>query len=652
MTAQFELMQKNITDLIAEMKSQVQSEVESASNREREARNESMRQQQRNHLREVKALRGEVQDATAARFRLESVVNSMLEDTAKAAVEEVNGRLAELSATIAEHEKEVDSLWSVAQILEIDTPERLTPNTGKSSSSVSTLGRNELSIIRQTAEKCIDKIVNIAAPNGDADGMCKLLQDSGKLSALLGAPIKDDAELGKLRANIAQAYQVYNDSLAKAFLSLLALTMTIPDLTLLASTHASTSVGDLVAVRSVGHTRTEGVVLSIDDATETCSLQIHVRTEEAKKMRHVTTAQEAALLLASMELTDEIRHNVKLKDVAAVGSVRCTEHEVKAARKHANLHFPGKLSVKQYGDLKRIRKSLAHIKTMIEHFEDVSLFPVRFSSSKGAKRFRALPINQSFIAACDACDKIGCERPRKQDYYRVVGSSDYTKQVPQNCVCTYCRTLGMETFDELDGLLEMISLPENIKKGYLDRSFRLREFLCVYYARQLKEQDSDPHFCIRFALTCANVTEFMECCSHDRGNGESVRPPELTMDDLANKTTAEGGRGQNATTDCWDSECCRCAKRGVQSVMCNNCAVVMCKDCVQRTRDDMAGSISKSPMPPEDDRVNPSQCKCTHSSDRCGKKKQKTTGGVCDCARGGSRGRREKPAPMCPTGHV
>ena len=153
-------------------------------------------------------------------------------------------------------------------------------------------------------------------------------------------------------------------------------------------------------------------------------------------------------------------------------------------------------------------------------------------------------------------------------------------------------------------------------------------------------------------MTCAYVTEFMECCSQDRGNGESVRPPEPTMDDLANKTTAEGGRGQNATTDCWDSECCRCAKRGVQSVMCNNCAVVMCKDCVQRTRDDMAGSISKSPMPPEDDRVNPSQCKCTHSRGRCGKKKQKTTGGVCDCARGGSRGRREKPAPMCPTGHV
>ena len=171
--------------------------------------------------------------------------------------------------------------------------------------------------------------------------------------------------------------------------------------------------------------------------------------------------------------------------------------------------------------------------------------------------------------------------------------------------------------------------------------------MCVYYARDLKEQDSDPHFCMRFALTCANVTEFMQCCEHDRGNGESVRPPEPTMDDLANRTPAEGGRGQNATTDCWDSECCRCAKRGVQSVMCNNCAVVMCKDCVQRTRDDMAGSTSKSPTPPANDSNGIGKCQCAHSSGPGGKKKQKATGGTCACAKGGSRGGREKPAPMC-----
>ena len=109
MTAQFELMQKNITDLIAEMKSQVQSEVESASNREREARNESMRQQQNKQAQEVKALKGAVQVATVARYQLESSVESMLKDTAKTVAEGYEGEVADLRAIIDQHEKEVGS---------------------------------------------------------------------------------------------------------------------------------------------------------------------------------------------------------------------------------------------------------------------------------------------------------------------------------------------------------------------------------------------------------------------------------------------------------------------------------------------------------------------------------------------------------------
>ena len=60
-------------------------------------------------------------------------------------------------------------------------------------------------------------------------------------------------------------------------------------------------------------------------------------------MQYVTTAQEAALLSSEMHSTDEFRHDVKIKDVTVVGSVRCSEHEAKAARAHATLHFPGKV---------------------------------------------------------------------------------------------------------------------------------------------------------------------------------------------------------------------------------------------------------------------------------------------------------------------
>jgi len=72
-----------------------------------------------------------------------------------------------------------------------------------------------------------------------------------------------------------------------------------------------------------------------------CSNSHSIR--KSTKMQYVTTAQEAALLSSEMHSTDEFRHNVKIKDVTVVGSMRCSEHEAKAARAHANLHFPGKV---------------------------------------------------------------------------------------------------------------------------------------------------------------------------------------------------------------------------------------------------------------------------------------------------------------------
>jgi hypothetical protein len=92
--------------------------------------------------------------------------------------------------------------------------------------------------------------------------------------------------------------------------------------------------------------------------------------------------------------------------------------------------------VKQRKCFNRIRKSFAHVEAMIEHFEDDSMFPIRYSSSKGAIRFRALSIRASFRAVCEACRRIGCEELRWEDYLDVLNSSDYTKQVHQNCVCT------------------------------------------------------------------------------------------------------------------------------------------------------------------------------------------------------------------------
>ena len=142
----------------------------------------------------------------------------------------------------------VDSLAGIAQALKAKAPSRLTPKTGTQSSSTGAVGRNERQAILQTLVNCFEKILDVAAINGDVDGLRKLLHESGKLSAIFGAPLeKEDAGTSEIIENIVRVYKLYkrqNYGLAKAFLSLLSPTMTYSKLISLVSTRTPVSVGD------------------------------------------------------------------------------------------------------------------------------------------------------------------------------------------------------------------------------------------------------------------------------------------------------------------------------------------------------------------------------------------------------------------------
>lgn len=107
----------------------------------------------------------------------------------------------------------VDSLAGIAQALKAKAPSRLTPKTGTQSSSTGAVGRNERQAILQTLVICFEKILdvaNVAAINGDVDGLRKLLHESGKLSAIFGASLeKEDAGTSEIIENIVRVYQLY-----------------------------------------------------------------------------------------------------------------------------------------------------------------------------------------------------------------------------------------------------------------------------------------------------------------------------------------------------------------------------------------------------------------------------------------------------------
>ena len=156
-----------------------------------------------------------------------------------------------------------------------------------------------------------------------------------------------------------------------------------------------------------------------------------------KRRRWTTTAEEAGLVFAGMTRTGTVMPDVGFSDVSVIGSVRCTEHDTKAARALALEHFPGKVLMKELLVFHRVRKSVEHERAMAAHYDDEELFPLRFSSSKGAIYFRSLSTRDSYQRACAACRSIGCEIPRWEDYLNVLSSSDYTRQVPLNFVCSY-----------------------------------------------------------------------------------------------------------------------------------------------------------------------------------------------------------------------
>jgi hypothetical protein len=185
-TAQFERMQRGIDDLLETAIRHAQDEAASAGNEVLEERRQQMLKQRKEHAKDMKELERQVQDSKAAHNRLEAAVAGMLQDTAAAAAAEAQSRVAEVEAALEKANQEVSDLEHAARVLGVDVPSRLTASTGANSLSASDLGRNERTAIVKTAVGCVVRIVEIAAPNGDTEGLGLLLNESGKLSQLFG----------------------------------------------------------------------------------------------------------------------------------------------------------------------------------------------------------------------------------------------------------------------------------------------------------------------------------------------------------------------------------------------------------------------------------------------------------------------------------
>ena len=260
------------------------------------------------------------------------------------------------------------------------------------------------------------------------------------------------------------------------------------------------SLVSLIRAKKMGSKTVEGVVMSINRSNNTCDIEVWERTLATKRKRWQTRHQEHDEVFAGMEKTSEKLLCVPLAEVLEVGRVRVTDHLLKEVLFLKQRHHAGKILGTE-PLWTRLRKSTLHHEIMAEHYDNPELFPLRFSSDKGAKYFRALPIKKSFKIAIEACKAAGCEVPRWEDYLNTLSSSDYKQQTAVNCVCVYCRVLGLETFDEIIDIISFLSLPDNLVKHFEERTNRFRTYVCVEYSGKLVEQSPNAWYCLRYALT-------------------------------------------------------------------------------------------------------------------------------------------------------
>ena len=270
-----------------------------------------------------------------------------------------------------------------------------------------------------------------------------------------------------------------------------------------------------------------------------------------------------------------------------VNEVCLSQHAIKMAKRLNANQFPGAVPTlaQQPAKLSRIRKDELEQLLLANHLNNEEFFSVADAGVKNAEAgrqfLRHFTIRRSWMLFNIECAKLGLAPQRWETYWKILSSKLYVKATAQNCVCVYCRTLGSETFEELRELIGFIVLPAGVGESLLQRVKLLEQYLMVEYPARLKDEHACAYLCIKFGLTTQNFEGF---CSHALDTAGTFLEQPTTVDDISLQQD-----GQYATVDAWDSECQHCNHVG-KNFLCNNCAMVICKKCMQRTWDDVSAN--------------------------------------------------------------
>ena len=222
----------------------------------------------------------------------------------------------------------------------------------------------------------------------------------------------------------------------------------------------------------------------------------------------------------------EQRGDVDISRVWALGSVRCTNHQLLQAKLHAKQAFPGCAvapTINSHAGLSKERaefvEKFLHCPTVSETVE-ASLV----NNSKGVKyRLKQGPwvlwhrLREEMVSAF--------LKPVSWGYfYSLTNSNKYELRTADNCCCGICRENGFDNYDELRSIVELIDklvrcatndakgLPN--KQKLLQRINKEEEFRSGVYATHLESESNIGTHCKQLLLSASNDSRFRKPCTH------------------------------------------------------------------------------------------------------------------------------------------
>lgn len=123
----------------------------------------------------------------------------------------------------------------------------------------------------------------------------------------------------------------------------------------------------------------------------------------------------------------------------------------------------------------------------------------------------------------------------------------------------------------------------------------LQRYLGVDYSSHLKLESPDAaYLCTRFALSTANDPAGKAVCEHGFDDEGNIRHnPQRFADTVLDQAKRE------PNTDDWNAECGNegCKKNSRKFLLCEGCAEVRCRGCIERTVSDVEDTLDpKAPL--------------------------------------------------------